>query len=82
MDEGPPEKEWEGIDSILCNFYDQNAKDGVSPFHVSLHPINVHSEGDREQLMEYVRKAWPKFSGKGEETIKFYLEPTSGENTQ
>jgi hypothetical protein len=66
---------WEGIDDLLCQHYDRSLQNDVGDFRVSLHPTDVDSEQERVDLLEYVRKAWPRFVKKG--TVTLSLEESN-----
>lgn len=67
---------WEGIDDLLCQRFDKSYQNGVGNFRVSLYPTDIDSEWECAELLECVRKAWPRFVKKG--TVALSLEQYDG----
>ena len=58
-------KDWQDIDSRLCELYDKSPQADIPKLQVSLHPTCVHSEDGWRRFKKYVAKAWPSFHEKG-----------------
>ena len=63
----------EEVENILCECYDRSRENNVNTFHVSLNPIFGVPKDDRDDFVEQVQKAWPRFLQRG--IVRLPFEP-------